>query len=95
MTQLVRQDKASSCLHSFICVCFVLTASPASQVGKGPSVPTYGSPAYWPAELARPLGVWRGAGRWRLLLKFGLRHAVHFDRRDREESPGDETSHGM
>lgn len=73
---------------------FVFRASPASQVVKGPSVPTYGSPAYWPAGLARLPGVWRDAGRWSSLLIFGPLHAVHFDMQDLEESPGDEMGHG-
>lgn len=65
-------------------------ASPASQAVKGPAVPTYGSPACWPAGLAQLPGVWRDAGRWRSLLIFGPQHAVHSDTLDLEESPDDE-----
>lgn len=71
-----------------------LTASPASQAVKGPSVLTYGSPACWPAGLAQLPGVWHGASRWCSLLIFGPQHAVHFDTLNREESPGDEMSRG-
>lgn len=73
---------------------FELTASPASQVVKGPSVPTYGSPACWPAGLAQPPGVWRDVGQWSSPLIFGPQHVVHFDMLDHEEWPDDERGHG-
>lgn len=78
-------------MHALVHVyLFELMASPASLVVMGPSAPTYGSPACWPAGLAQLLGVWRGAGRWCSLLIFGPRHAVHSHTLDREESPDDE-----
>lgn len=88
--QLVRRGKGEQL--PVLCRAYLLEsmASPASQVVKGPSVPTYGSPACWPAGLAQLPGAWRDAGRWCSLLIFGPQHAVHSDTLDLEESPDDE-----
>lgn len=72
----------------------MLIALPAYQVVKGPSVPTYGSPVYWPAGLAQLPGVWHDGGQWSSPLIFDPQHAVHFYMQDREESPGVEMGHG-
>lgn len=62
-------------------------ASPASRGGRGPSAPACGSPACWPAGLARPPGAWRAAGRCCSPLGCGRRRAARFGKRGREGSP--------
>lgn len=60
---------------------------PAFPAVKGPAVPTYGSPACWPARPAQLPGVWHVAGQCCSLLISGRQRGAHIDLPTHEESP--------
>lgn len=69
---------------------------PAFPAVKGPAVPTYGSPACWPARPAQLPGVWHVAGQCCSPLISGRQHGAHIDLPTHEESPEEmRWSHGV